>query len=97
MNHNKKGKSQVTLLYFLLIFLKEILLEHFQSLFGKSNRDFFLENEGKLYYMKEDMEKSLFRELADWPLATSLRINLFTDNFSRPSCSRIKCLNSTCE
>ena len=55
MNHNKKGKSQVTRLYFLLIFLKEILLEHFQSLFGKSNRDFFLENEGKIYYMKEDM------------------------------------------
>ena len=55
MNRNKTGKSQVTLLYFLLIFPKEILLAHFQSLFGRSNRDVFLENEGKIYYMKEDM------------------------------------------
>ena len=39
----------------MFIFLKEILLAHFQSLFGKSNRDVFLENEGKIYYMKEDM------------------------------------------
>ena len=68
MNRNKASKSQ-TLLYFLLTFLKEILL-HFQSLFGRSNRDVFLENEGKIY-----------RELADWHLATSLRINLFTDSF----------------
>ena len=59
MNRNKTGKSQVTLLYswkkYMFIFLKEILLAHFQSLFGKSNRDVFLENEGKIYYMKEDM------------------------------------------
>ena len=68
MNRNKASKSQ-TLLYFLLIFLKEVLL-HFQSLFGRSNRDVFLENEGKIY-----------RELADWHLTTSLRINLFTDSF----------------
>ena len=55
MNRSKTGKSQVTLLYFLLTFLKDILLAHFQSLFGKSNSDVFLENEGKIYYMKEDM------------------------------------------
>ena len=81
MNRSKTGKSQVTLLYFLLIFLKDILLAHFQSLFGKSNSDVFLENEGKIYYMKEDMWKSFFREVADWHHATSLRINLLTDNF----------------
>ena len=52
---SKTGKSQVTLLYFLLIFLKDILLAHFQSLFGKSNRDLSLENEVKIYYIKEDM------------------------------------------
>ena len=55
MNRNKTGKSQVTLLHLLLIFLEGILLAHFQSLFGRSNRNVFLENEGKIYYMKEDM------------------------------------------
>ena len=57
MNRNKTGKSQVTLLYFLLIFLKEILLTHFQNHFGRSNCDVLLENEGKIYYMKEDMSE----------------------------------------
>ena len=55
MNRSKTSKSQVTLLYHLLIFLEEILLAHFQSLFGRSNRNVFLENVGKIYYMKEDM------------------------------------------
>ena len=55
MNRSKTGKSQVTLLYFLLTFLKDILLAHFQSLFGKSNRDVSLENEVKIYYIKEDL------------------------------------------
>ena len=31
--------------------------------------------------MKEDMERVFFRKLAGWHLATSLQINLFTDNF----------------
>ena len=55
MNRSKTSKSQVTLPYHLLIFLEEILLAHFQSLFGRSNRNVFLENVGKIYYMKEDM------------------------------------------
>ena len=44
-NCNRTGKLQVTRLYF----LKEIVLAHFQRPFGKSNRDVFLENKGKLY------------------------------------------------
>ena len=43
----KTGKSQVTLLYFLLTFLKYILFARFQSLFRKSNRDVSLEKEAK--------------------------------------------------
>ena len=69
MNRNWTGKLQVTL-HFCLYFLKEILLAHFQSLFGRSNRDAFLENEGK--NMKEDMWKSFFRKIAGWHLATFL-------------------------
>ena len=42
MNRNKTGELQVTLFC-------EILLEHFQSLFRRSNRDAFLENEIKIY------------------------------------------------
>ena len=68
MNHNKTGKSQVTLLCFLLVFLKVILLEHFQSLFGKSNRDVFFENEGKVYYKSSRpevfCEKGVLRNFA---------------------------------
>ena len=60
--------------------MKEILLEHFKSLLGRSNRDTFSENEGK-NYMKEDTWKSFFSKLAGWHLATSVQINLFTDNF----------------
>ena len=44
-NFNWTGKLQVTRLYF----LKEILLAHFQRFFGRSNRDVFLENEGKIH------------------------------------------------
>ena len=44
-NCNWTGKLQATRLYF----LKEIVLTHFQRLFGRSNRDVFLENEGKVY------------------------------------------------
>ena len=65
---------------FCLYFLKEILLAHFQSFFGRSNRDAFLENEAKIHegeYVKE----FFFRKLAGWHLPTSLRINLITDNF----------------
>ena len=44
-NCNWTGKLQATRFYF----LKEIVLAHFQRLFGRSNRDVFLENEGKVY------------------------------------------------
>ena len=45
-NCNCTGKLQAPRLYF----LKEIVLAHFQRLFGRSNRDdVFLENEGKVY------------------------------------------------
>ena len=56
------------------------MLAHFQGLFGRSNRDVFLENEGKVYE-GGCVRKSFFRQLAGWHLGTSLRINLFTDNF----------------
>ena len=64
---------------FCLHFLQEILLSQFQSLFGRSNRDALLENEGKIYEGRYG--KGFFRKLAGWHLATSLQINLFTDNF----------------
>ena len=35
----------------------------------------------KAKYMKEDVWKSFIRKLADWYLATSLQINVFTDSF----------------
>ena len=44
-NCNWSGKLQVTRLFF----LKEIVLAHFQRIFGRSNRDVFLENERKVY------------------------------------------------
>ena len=44
MNRDWTGKLQEY--YFPL---KEIVLEHFQSLFGRSNRDAFWENEGKIH------------------------------------------------
>ena len=55
MNRNWTGKLQVTLL-FAYISWKKILFAHFQSPFGRSNRDAFLENEGKIPeggYVKE--------------------------------------------
>ena len=67
------GKLQVTRLYF----LKEIA--HFQSLFVRSNRDTFWENEDKIN--EEECLKESFLKLAGWHLATSLPINLFIGNF----------------
>ena len=43
---------------FHLYFLKEIVLAHLQSLFGRSNRDAFLENEGKI--LEEGCLKEFF-------------------------------------
>ena len=57
------------------------MLAHFQRLFGRSNPDVFLENEGKVYEGGCVKELSFFRQLAGWHLGTSLRTNLFTDNF----------------
>ena len=54
-NCNCTGKLRVTRLYF----LKEIVLAHFQRLFGRSNRDVFLENEGKIH--EGGCVKELFR------------------------------------
>ena len=54
---------------------------NFARTFSKLPCDAFLENEGKLYYMKEDMLNSFFRKLVGWHLATSSRINFFADNF----------------
>ena len=44
-NCNWTGKLQVTRLYF----LKEIVLAHFQRLFGRRNHDVSLENEAKIH------------------------------------------------
>ena len=51
------GKLQVIRLYF----LKEILLAHFQRLFGRSNHDVFLEHEGKIH--EERCVKELFSSI----------------------------------
>ena len=60
MNYNRTSKLQATLRFAYISydydFLKEILLAQFQSLFGRSNCDGFLENEGKIHegwYVKE--------------------------------------------
>ena len=53
MNRNETGKLQVTPER---NFLKEVLFALFQSLFGRSNCDVFLENDGKIHergYVKE--------------------------------------------
>ena len=50
--------------------LKEIVLAHFQSLFGKVI--VMYSEKMKAKYMKEDVRKSFFRKLAGWHLATSL-------------------------
>ena len=52
-----RNTSELLLLkqhYLPLYFLKKIVLTHSQRLFGRSNRDVFLENEGK--YIKEDVQ-----------------------------------------
>ena len=67
--------------------MKEVVLAHFQRLFGRSNRDVSLENEWrrqnastrmkevKAKCMKEDVRKSFSRLLADWHLVTSLYVD----------------------
>ena len=48
--------------------MKEILFAHFQSLFERSYRDAFLENEGKIHqggYMKEFHELAGISQLPD--------------------------------
>ena len=50
MNRSCSGKLQVSLLSACsLNCLKEIVLPHFQSLFGRSSRNEFWENEGKIH------------------------------------------------
>ena len=63
---------------FCLYFLKKLLLAQFKASFGRSNRDAFLENKGKIHEGK--ICETFFRKLTGWHLATSLEINLFTDN-----------------
>ena len=60
------------------ILMKEIMLAHFQSLFERSNRDAFWENESKIHEGR--CVKEFFHKLAGEHLATSLQINFFTDN-----------------
>ena len=48
MNRNSTSKLQVTLL-FARFFLKNFCSHTFKSLFGRSNRDAFLENERKIH------------------------------------------------
>ena len=64
---------------FRLYFLKQIVVPHFQSLFGRNNRDTFLENEGKIYEGRCVIPFLL--KFAGWHLSRSLRIKFFTDNF----------------
>ena len=56
------------------------MLADFQSLFGRSNRDNFSRNEGKIHEVG-CVKELFFRKFAGWHLATSLRINFFTGNF----------------
>ena len=48
MNRNSASKLPVTLL-FARFFLKKFCSHTFKSLFGRSNRDAFLENESKIH------------------------------------------------
>ena len=64
---------------FCLYFLKQIVVPHFQSLFGRNNRDTFWENEGKIYEGRCVIP--FLWKFAGWHLAPSLRIQFFTDNF----------------
>ena len=65
------------------LFKKKALAHMFSVNFAKFLRTPFLQNtSGRLLlYIKEDVWKSLSRQLAGWHLGTSLWINLFTDNF----------------
>ena len=60
--------------------MKEIALAHFQSLLGRSNRDAFWENEGKIH-ARGCVKEFFFQKLAGWHHATLLQINFFTDIF----------------
>ena len=62
-NCNWTVKLQATRLYF----LKEIVLAHFQRFFGRSNRDVFLENEGKVFaeaVTRGALDKKVFFEIS---------------------------------
>ena len=60
----------------MLIFPEINFAAHFQN---RSNRDAFLESEGKIH--EGGHVKEFFCKLAGWPLTTSLRVNLFKGNF----------------
>ena len=49
------------------------MLAHFQNPFGRSNRDAFSENEGKIH--EGGCVKKFFCKLACWHRATSWKIN----------------------
>ena len=69
------GKLQVTRLYF----LKEIVLANFQRLFRRSDRDVFLENEGKIH--EGGCVKELFSSTCRLASRNFITDYLFTDNF----------------
>ena len=58
MNRNWTGKLQVFAYTFRLYFLKEIVLAHFQNLFGKSSREYSEKMKAKC--VNEDVRKSRF-------------------------------------
>ena len=66
--------------YSAYISLKETVLPHFEILFGRSNCDAFWENEEKIHEGR-CVKEFFFRKLAGWYLATSLKINFFTNSF----------------
>ena len=74
-NLNWTGKLQVTHLYF----LKEIVFAQFQRLFGRSNRDVFLQNEGKIH--EGGCVKEFFSLTCRLASRNFIIDYLFTDNF----------------
>ena len=78
MNPNWTGKLQVTLI-FAYISCKKFCSHTLKV----SSEEVIVMASWKMKakHMKEDMWKRFFRKLAGWHLATSLWINLFTDNF----------------
>ena len=78
MNPNWTGKLQVTLIFAYISWKK--FCSH--TLKASSEEVIVMASwKMKAKHMKEDMWKRFFRKLAGWHLATSLWINLFTDNF----------------